>query len=505
MQRCRELLRRRDERTCARGAAAVSVRIVAPSLVVLIGPSASGKSTWAGEHFEPHQVVSSDSLRALVGEGDHDMRASADAFEVLEDVVARRLKRGLLTVVDTLGLEAERRAAWQAIAAAHGVPCYAVAFDTPAAECKARNRKRRNQVPAKVLTQQLETFAASTLEGFAHVFAPGPVEVVPPAFARAADDAERQVTAPVGLRFGLQISHFDDIPRLGEIAAAAEEAGFASLWVMDHFIQIPQVGREWDAMLDSWTTLGYLGASTGRATLGTLVTGITYRNVAHVAKLAATLDVLSNGRAVCGVGAGWFEREHRAYGWPFPAIGDRYALLEDALRLFPLMWGPGSPEFTGKSIGRIETICYPRPLQERIPILVGGSGERRTLKLVARHADACNLFGDADTVRRKVGVLHEHCAAEGRDPAAIEVTHLAPILVGQDRRHVEHLLDKSVPAGASRHAYAASVNAGSIEDHIGRFRELADAGVQHAIVGIRDLNGPEPALRMKDVINAFST
>ncbi len=256
-------------------------------------------------------------------------------------------------------------------------------------------------------------------------------------------------------------------------------------------------------MLDSWTTLGYLAACTGRVTLGTLVTGITYRNVAHVAKLAATLDVLSNGRAVCGVGTGWFEREHKAYGWRFPALAERYALLEDALRLFPLMWGPGAPEFVGDAIGPIETICYPRPMQERIPILVGGSGERRTLKLVARYADACNLFGDAANVTRKVSVLHKHCSDEGRDPAQIEITHLAPVLVGEDRRHVDQLVDKLLPTGVSKHGYAAAVNAGTIDDHMGRFRELAESGVQHAIVSLPELEGAEPLRTMKDVIDAF--
>jgi F420-dependent oxidoreductase-like protein len=358
-------------------------------------------------------------------------------------------------------------------------------------------------VPAKVLTQQLETFASTTLDGFAAVFAPAEVEIVPPALADAARAAARQALAPAKLRFGLQISRFDDIPRLAEIAGAAEEAGFSSLWVMDHFIQIPQVGREWDAMLDGWTTLAYLAACTGRVTLGTLVTGITYRNVAHVGKIAATLDVLSNGRAVCGIGAGWFEREHRAYGWRFPPPAERYALLEDALRLFPLMWGPGAPAFVGDAIGEIETICYPRPVQEKIPILIGGSGERRTLKLVACYADACNLFGDPETIRHKVSVLHKHCAAEGRDPAQIEITHLGPTLVGEDRRHVEQLVDAHIPTGANRHAYAASVNAGTVDDHVGRFRELAEAGVQHAIVSLPDLSGADPVRRMRDVIDAF--
>ena len=314
----------------------------------------------------------------------------------------------------------------------------------------------------------------------------------------------------MSLEIGLQIPRFtweggpaELAARLGDIAAAADEAGFSSLWVMDHFIQIPQVGREWESMLDGWTTLGYLAANTGRVTLGTLVTGITYRNVAHVGKLAATLDVLSNGRAVCGIGAGWFEREHRAYGWRFPTLSERYALLEDALQLFPLMWGPGAPRFTGNVIGEVEAICYPRPVQERIPVLVGGSGERRTLRLVACYADACNLFGDPATVRHKVSVLHKHCADEGRDPSQIEITHLAPCLIGEDRRHVEQLIEAHLPTGANRHAYAAAVNAGTIEDQIGRFRLLSEAGVQHAMVGLRDLQGPQSVERMREVIEAF--
>ena len=129
---------------------------------------------------------------------------------------------------------------------------------------------------------------------------------------------------------------------------------------------------------------------------------------------------------MCGLGAGWFEREHRLYGCGLPPRAERYARLEDALELLPLMWGPGAPRSRAARRRSAEAICYPRPLQERIPILVGGSGERRTLRLVARHADACNLFGDPDTVRHKLAVLHEHCATEGRDPAAITVTHLAP-------------------------------------------------------------------------------
>lgn len=233
---------------------------------------------------------------------------------------------------------------------------------------------------------------------------------------------------------------------------------------MDHFIQIPQVGRHWDSMLDSWTTLGFLAGRTTRATLGTMVTGITYRNVAHLAKMAATLDVLSGGRAVCGIGAGWFEREHKAYGFDFPPLRRRFEMLEDALQVLPLMWGPGAPAFEGRVVTVAEALCYPRPLQERIPILVGGSGERRTLLLVARYADACNLVGDAATVRHKVDVLRAYCADVGRDPSAVQVTHLSSAHVADDPAEV------SGPVS------------GTVEEHVGRYRELAEAGVQTEIV-----------------------
>jgi alkanesulfonate monooxygenase SsuD/methylene tetrahydromethanopterin reductase-like flavin-dependent oxidoreductase (luciferase family) len=239
-------------------------------------------------------------------------------------------------------------------------------------------------------------------------------------------------------------------------------------------------------MLESHTALAYLAGVTEGIRLGTLVTGITYRNIAHLAKIVATLDVLSGGRARCGIGAGWFEREHRLYGWEFPPLGERFKLLEDALELLPLMWGPGAPRFEGRTLTVSQATCYPRPLQERIPILVGGSGERTTLRLVARHADACNLFGDPETVRHKLAVLAEHCAAEGRDPATIEVTHLARARV--------------VASAESRDGPGAA----TVEEHVGRYRELAESGVQTAIVGLSDLEGAASVRRFGDVIAAFA-
>jgi F420-dependent oxidoreductase-like protein len=376
------------------------------------------------------------------------------------------------------------------------VPAYAVVFDPPAAEVRQRNRGRGSPVPSKVVTGQLresaEVFARLEDEGFAGVHRAGPVELVPPTFLTAPDAAGRQKEDPMTLEFGLQVSRFgfpghpaSTAEALADVARAAEETGFTSLWVMDHFLQIPQIGREWEDMLESYTTLGYLAGVTERIRLGTLVTGISYRNIAHLGKILATLDVLSGGRAMCGLGAAWFEREHKLYGWDFPPLAERFERLEDALELLPLLWGPGAPRFDGRTLTVSEAICYPRPLQERIPIMVGGSGEKRTLRLVARYADACNLVGDVDRVRHKLSVLRGHCAAEERDPGEIEVSHLAPARV-------------VAPADAREGKGAATV-----EEHVGRYRELAEAGVQTAIVGLSDAEGAESVRRFGEVIAAF--
>ncbi|HMC52733.1 MAG TPA: TIGR03560 family F420-dependent LLM class oxidoreductase, partial [Acidimicrobiales bacterium] len=388
-------------------------------------------------------------------------------------------------------------------------------FDTPPEVCRARNRARGRPVPAKVLVSQLRAIQRArdlvAREGFDGVHSPGPVQVVPAEMLHAPALLASQKEDPMPLRFGLQLPSFtwpggpaELAGALSAIAAGAEDAGFSSLWVMDHFLQIPQVGREWQDMLDSYTTLGFLAARTRTARLGALVTGVTYRNVAHLAKIVATLDVLSGGRAVCGLGAAWFEREHKAYGWRFPPLSERFALLEDALQLLPRMWGPGSPAFEGRTTTVPEAICYPRPLQERVPILVGGSGERRTLQLVARYADACNLFGDAATVRHKLEVLAGHCGAVGRRREDVEVTHLSTVLAAADRPSLENALERLRPSSLSPDAYAARVNAGTIEDHVGRFRDLADAGVDTAIVNMPDVEDPEALPRFAEVISAFS-
>jgi F420-dependent oxidoreductase-like protein len=490
----------------------VPLALPSPCVVVLVGPGASGKSTWAAEHFPADSIVSSDRLRAVVGAGEDDIVASTDAFALLEQIVTVRLGRGLTTVIDTLGLDTERRRAWLALARRHGLPCVAVAFDTPAAECRARNRDRAKRIPADALTAQLKSWRAVRdllpTEGFDEVLAPQPVRVVAAPFAASAAAAARQQERPTGLRFGLHLSEFGfaggtrrTAGRLRELAAAAEDAGFDGIYVMDHFRQIPQVGRAWDNFLESYTTLAYLAACTERVRLGALVTGITYRNVAHLGKIIATLDVLSGGRAVCGLGLAWFKAEHTAYGWDFPPAGHRYALLEDALRMLPLLWGPGGPAFEGEVLSIPETTCYPRPLQEHVPIVLGGGGERRTLRLAARYADAANVLGDLDTVRHKASVLRAHCAEAGREPIAL--TNLCTALVGADDREVAALVDRLRPRRQAADRYAATVNAGTVDDHIGRFRELAEAGVSEVMVRLPDLTDPAPVSRMGKVIAAF--
>ena len=477
------------------------LRLPDPCLVVLVGVAGSGKSTWASRWFPATAIVSSDDLRAVVGRHRHDLQATKDALEVLDLLVTKRLRRGLLTVVDSTALEPAVRGRYQALAESAGVPCHAVVVDTPERETRARNRGRAEAVPSSVVTSQLRVFAAidDTIggEGFAavHHTSDGPVVVVPGRLFGAPANARRQQEDPMTMRFGLQIGRFtwpgapaQTAARLGTIAAAAEEAGFSSISVMDHFIQIPGVGREWEDMLESTATLGFLAASTSKVRLGALVSGVTYRNPAHVAKIVATLDVLSGGRAFCGLGAAWFGREHELYGWDFPPLAERYERLEDALELLPLMWGKGTPRFDGRRISVPAATCYPRPLQERIPILVGGSGERRTLRLVARHADACNLFGEPDVVAHKLAVLHEHCEAEGRDPATIAVTNLteAAILGG---------------SAAASERYADVV--GTVEEQVGRYRAFAEIGVQEAIVGLHLDGTADQVEAFAPVIAAF--
>ncbi|HLG85570.1 MAG TPA: LLM class F420-dependent oxidoreductase [Alphaproteobacteria bacterium] len=241
------------------------------------------------------------------------------------------------------------------------------------------------------------------------------------------------------MKIGLQIPNFtwSSGPTglagtLANIARTADEAGFNSLWVMDHFFQIPPVGPAENEMLEGYSALSFCAAVTKRVKLGTMATGVVYRYPGILVKTVTTLDVLSGGRAYLGIGAAWFEREARGLGVPFPPVAVRFHLLEEALQIAQLMWSGKPGSYHGKHFRLDETLCSPQPLSRpHPPILVAGGGERKTLRLVAQYADACNLFGDAATVGPKLEILKRHCEAVGRDYATIEKTtlgtaHLAP-------------------------------------------------------------------------------
>ncbi len=263
------------------------------------------------------------------------------------------------------------------------------------------------------------------------------------------------------------------------IAEAVEASGFSSLTVMDHLHQIPPVGPRELNMLEGNTILAALAARTERISLGLLVGGVTYRNPAHLAKITTTLDVISGGRAILGLGAAWFEEEHDAYGFDFPRLGVRFEHLEDALQICRRMFTEEEPSYAGKHHSIANVLNNPRPLRGDIPIMVGGSGEKKTLKLVARHADACNVFGDIPQFKHLMGVLDAHCEDVGRDPAEITRTTMARVVIGADEREADAKLKalRLDPAGW---------NAGSPEQVAERVQAQVDAGVEGLTVVMPD-------------------
>jgi F420-dependent oxidoreductase-like protein len=238
--------------------------------------------------------------------------------------------------------------------------------------------------------------------------------------------------------FGLQLPSFTfpDVPddrlfdRITEIAQAAESSGFDSFWVMDHYHQIRNIGPASDPMLEAYTLLGAVAARTSRVKLGAMVTGVTYRNPAFLAKVVTTLDVISSGRAILGIGAAWNDEESIAYGYDWPSTAERFERLEDTLQICRLMFTQPRSTFHGKRHHIEDAYNIPQPVQPGGPkILIGGGGEKKTLRLVAQYADMWNGFGDPDTIRHKIQVLGEHCADVGRDPSEITKTRLGTLFV----------------------------------------------------------------------------
>jgi F420-dependent oxidoreductase-like protein len=244
------------------------------------------------------------------------------------------------------------------------------------------------------------------------------------------------------MRIGLQVPSFtwpggaaETGARLAEIGRTADDAGFASIWVMDHFFQIGVVGPPEEPMLEGYSALSYLAGVTKRARLGTLVTGVHYRHPGILLKTVTTLDVLSGGRAYLGIGAGWNEHESRGLGVPFPPLKERFEQLEEALKVAHQMWKDDRSPIAGKHFQLSDPLNHPQPLSKpHPPIMVGGGGEQKTLRMVAQYADACNLFArmGEDVLRQKLDVLRGHCEEVGRPYDAIERTALNTVRLAPD-------------------------------------------------------------------------
>lgn len=233
------------------------------------------------------------------------------------------------------------------------------------------------------------------------------------------------------MRIGIHYANFTHpdwestlLDRLTATARAADQGGAAWFTVMDHYFQMEDLGGPAEPMLEGYTTLGYLAAQTSNVRLGLLVTGATYRHPGLLAKIVTTLDVLSQGRAMLGIGAAWYDREHEGLGVPFPPMSERFERLEETLEVVKQMWSDEEGPYAGRHYRLAETVNVPPPVQRpHPPILIGGSGERKTLRLVAQHADACNVFGESpEAIRHKLDVLRRHCDDVGRDYDTIEKT-----------------------------------------------------------------------------------
>ena len=295
------------------------------------------------------------------------------------------------------------------------------------------------------------------------------------------------------MKVGLQIPSFTwpggpeaIAPTLARIVRDADDAGFDSIWVMDHFFQIRSVGAPEEPMLEGMTTLGFMAAHSSNARLGLMVGGVHYRLPGLWVKATTTLDILTGGRAWLGIGAAWNEVESRGLGFPFPPLGERFEMLEETLRISHEMWAGdrgSEADFQGRHFKAMRLMNSPQSISRpRVPIMIGGGGEKKTLRLVAQYADATNVFGSPEGIARKYAILDEHCAAVGRDPREIERSTLQNV---------------NVTADGGRGAETAA-------EVIQRFGELSDAGAEHVIFSTRDVHDPERIqILARDVIPAL--
>ena len=279
------------------------------------------------------------------------------------------------------------------------------------------------------------------------------------------------------MKFGLQVPSFsypggtpDIAPTLERIVRTADEVGFDSIWVMDHFFQIRSVGPAEEPMLEGWTALGYIAALTRRARIGLMVGGVHYRNPGLWVKAATTLDVLTGGRAWLGIGAAWNQQESEGLGFPFPRLGVRFEMLEETLQIAHQMFEGerGSQgRHDGKHYSATRLLNSPQSISRpRVPIMIGGGGEQKTLRLVAQYGDACNVgWGSPEALVHKLAVLRRHCEALGRPYEEIERTTLTGVRVSKD-------------------GHGGTETPDQLTD---RFGELGDAGAQHILFSVRDV------------------
>lgn len=298
--------------------------------------------------------------------------------------------------------------------------------------------------------------------------------------------------------YGLQLPNFalgvddaDLFQRVGDMAVAADEGGFSSLWVMDHFHQLPPLGGPAQPMLEAYTLLGALAGRTSRVRLGALVTGVTYRNPAILAKQVTTLDVISGGRAILGLGAAWYEEEHIAFGVDYPPVAERMDRLEEAARICRAIFTEDAPTFEGSYYRIDNAVNVPKPLQPGgPPIMIGGDGPKRTLRAVAAHADMCNIHGGPERLRRSQDVIERHCAEVGRDPSDIKVTRLGslfPTATEEEAAGLRAAMESIV--GVEQATEGMTIGTPErIAEHV---QALAAAGVDELIFNLPTARTPE--------------
>jgi F420-dependent oxidoreductase-like protein len=281
--------------------------------------------------------------------------------------------------------------------------------------------------------------------------------------------------------------------KLVEIATTAESSGFSSISLMDHLHQISGVGPPENWMFEGSTMLAALAARTHRCSLGLLVGGVTYRNPALHAKITTTIDIISGGRAWHGIGAAWFEDEHRAYGFEYPPLARRFEMLEEHLQIVRAMFTQQRASLQGRYFQAEQAYNNPKPLRGDIPILIGGSGERKTLRLVARYADGCNLFGDPDRARHLLDVLERHCEEAGRDPSEITKTGMGVVAIAKTHEAAQAKVQAMRDAGLPRERVDAAIagDPDEVAERVARFREVGIEGFTLSMPDVHDLESVE--------------